>query len=297
MLAGEVIDLNGAVSPNTAYPIAGQNIIGDIKCFNDVNPRTIQSYSNQLVYCMACRYTGSAVADGSTLAGRVFTILPDGASFSTLSLAADMTAGKRVGVFDEYFTGALRQYDIVWLTVSGPTMMQCTQASITAGSAVKLDDVGSVVAVNVLSGGTGATSGALIFTGGGYSTTAAGTFVAVGGVVTSATVVTPGIGYTSAPVVTIGAGTATFSVNISRGGVLAVASPVTYGFAIGLHRAAVRKTGIANTAGTDSYGNAVSATAATAAEDGMVDVGLDTAANQNRARVHFSGNVLAGTVL
>lgn len=297
LLSGEAIELNGAVSPNTAYPVAGQNIVGDVKVFNDTNPRTAQTYSNQLVYCMACRYTGANVADGSTLAGRVFPILADGASFSTLALAADMTAGKRMGVFDEYFTGALRTNDIVWLTVSGPTLINTTQAVIAAGSCVKLDDVGSVVAVNVLSGGTGATSGALIFTGGGFSTTAAGTFVAVSGVVTSATVVTPGIGYTSAPVVTIGAGTATFSVNISRGGVLVIASPVTPGFAIGLHRAAVRRSGIANTAGTDAYGNSVSATAATAAEDGMVDVGLDTAANQNRARIHFSGNVLSGSVL
>ena len=224
LLTGEVIELNGNnTGSNVSWPVAGQNIIGDVKVFNDVNPRTTQSYSNALVYCMACRYTGSAVADGSTLAGKAFTILPDGASFSTLAAAADMTAGKRIGVFDEYFTGALRQYDIVWLTVAGPTMMVATNAAITAGAAVALSaDLGTVV----------------------QSLT-----------------------------------------------------PVTPAFTVGLHRAAIRKSTVANTAGTDAYGNYVAATASTAAEDGIVDVGVTSTAGQLRARIHFSGNVLSAAVV
>lgn len=224
LLAGEAIELNGnSTGSNVSWPVAGQNIIGDVKVFNDVNVRTGQFYSNHLVYCMAARYLGSAVADGSTLAGKTFTILSDGASFSTLTAAGDMTAGKRVGVFDEYFTGALRQYDIVWLTVGGPTMMVATNAQILAGAAVAL--------------------------------------------------------------------------SASLGTVVETLLPITPAFTVGIHRAAIRKVSVANTAGVDAYGNYVSATASTAAEDGLVDVGVTSVAGQLRARIHFTGNVLAGTVL
>lgn len=153
LLSGEAIELNGnSVSPNVSYPVAGQNIVGDVKVFNDVNPRTTQSYSNQLVYCMACRYMGSTVNDGSLMAGYSYTLGVDGASFTaTKATAADVNAGLRIGVFDEYFTGTLRQYDIVWLTVSGPTMvMMGTAAAIAAGAAVTLQtSSGMVVAVNI----------------------------------------------------------------------------------------------------------------------------------------------------
>ena len=141
LLAGEAIELNGnSVSPNVSYPVAGQNIVGDVKVFNDVNPRTAQTYSNQLVYCMACRYMGTLVNDASLMAGYSYTIGVDGASFTaTKATAADVNAGLRIGVFDEFYTGSLRQYDIVWLTVSGPTMvMTGTAAAIAAGAAVTL---------------------------------------------------------------------------------------------------------------------------------------------------------------
>ena len=150
LLSGEAIELNGnSVSPNVSYPVAGQNIVGDVKVFNDVDPRTAQTFSNQLVYCMACRYTGSLVADGSTMAGFAYTLGTDGASFSaTKATAADVNAGLRIGIFDEYYTGTLRQYDIVWLTVSGPTMAKCSTAAITAGAAVTLTtSAGTVVQV------------------------------------------------------------------------------------------------------------------------------------------------------
>ena len=292
LLAGELIELDG-----NNYPVAGQNIVGDVKVFNDVNPRTTQMLSNQLVYCMAARYMGATVADATTLAGKTMAILADGASFTTSAMLSDMTAGKRIGVLDEYLTGQLRQYDIVWLVVSGPTTMTTSLASIVAGSAVKMDAVGTIIAINILAGGTGYSNGSLTITGGGGSSGAA-TFTVTNGAITAVTITVPGTLYSSPPTVTAANGSgALFDVVYGGGSIAEASAPLTPGFAVGLQRGAVRILGFAPTAGTDSYGNVVTATATVAADVGKVDVGLATTASQRKCRVHFTGNTMTGAVL
>ena len=68
------------------------------------------------------------------------------------------------------------------------------------------DAVVGVGKVAVTAGGTGATSGNLIFTGGGYSRIAAGTYIASAGVIVSTTITDRGAGYTSEPTVTADSG-------------------------------------------------------------------------------------------
>jgi hypothetical protein len=104
-------------------PVAGKDIVGSIKIFQDVDPSSGKRFSNRLVYCMAVRWKGAAVADASTIAGGWYTLDSDYSltNVSTLSAAADIANGKQVGILDEYLTGNLRTNDIVWLVVNGPS--------------------------------------------------------------------------------------------------------------------------------------------------------------------------------
>lgn len=103
-------------------PVAGKDIVGSIKIFQDVDPSSGKRFSNRLVYCMAVRWKGAAVEDASTIAGNWYTLDNDFAltNISTLSAATDIAKGKQVGVLDEYLSGNLRTNDIVWLVVNGP---------------------------------------------------------------------------------------------------------------------------------------------------------------------------------
>jgi hypothetical protein len=71
---------------------------------------------------------------------------------------------------------------------------------------LRCEDIpGTVSALTLGSGGTGYTSGTLIFTGGGGSG-AAGTFIAASGIITSVTLTSGGSGYTTAPTISAAAG-------------------------------------------------------------------------------------------
>lgn len=136
LLGGEAIELDGA-----GNPIAGNEIVGQVKAFQDVNPLGQgERYSNRLVYCVAARYKGADVADASTVAGEVYAF-DDAAPLATVTskaTSANVDADKAYGVLDEYLRGALRTNDIVWLVVKGPTKVKQTAAAINAGAAVKL---------------------------------------------------------------------------------------------------------------------------------------------------------------
>ncbi len=67
------------------------------------------------------------------------------------------------------------------------------------------DIPGTIATLTLVAGGTGYTSGSLVFSGGG-GTGAAGTFIAAAGVVTSVTLTAAGSGYTSAPTVSAASG-------------------------------------------------------------------------------------------
>ena len=146
LLGGELIEVD-----TSGNPIAGSEIVGQVKAFQDVNPRSKgERYSNRLVYCVAARYKGSSeVRDASTIAGQVY--LFDSATplteFTTGLTTSTHAAGASIGVLDEYLSGVLRPNDIVWLVVKGPTSIKQTAAAISAGAAVQASSTaGSIVA-------------------------------------------------------------------------------------------------------------------------------------------------------
>lgn len=146
LLGGEAIEVDASNNP-----IAGGEIVGQVKVFQDVNPSTGARNSNRLVYCVAARYKGSTVTDGSTVAGQV--VLFDAATpltqYTNYLTQATHAAAAAYGVLDEYLTGELRQNDLVWIVVKGPTSAKQTAAAINAGVAVEASTTaGSIVARN-----------------------------------------------------------------------------------------------------------------------------------------------------
>lgn len=139
LLGGEAIetDANG--------PIAGREIVGQVKVFQDVVPTGKgERKSNRLVYCVAARYTGATVSDATTVAGVVM-------KFSASAPLAEIDGTEAVngdvhdvavGVVDEYLAGELRTNDIVWVVVKGPTMVKKAAGTAVAdGVAVEVTGV------------------------------------------------------------------------------------------------------------------------------------------------------------
>lgn len=151
---GSTLLNNEVIETDALGPIAGRELVGQVKVFQDVDPSNGKRYSNRLVYCVAARYKGSDVADASTVAGSlyVFSDTAPMTEFSALATATLATAGKMVGVLDEYLTGSLRTNDIVWVVVKGPTSVKQTSVSIAAGGAIQASATAGSVAV--LSTGT-----------------------------------------------------------------------------------------------------------------------------------------------
>ena len=142
LLSGEKIEVD-----NSGNPIAGTEVVGQVKAFQDVNPVGAgERYSNRLVYCIAVRYKGATVADASTVAGQLYTLNAGLTDIQNKTASADVDAGKQFGVLDDYLTGELRTDDIVWLVVKGPAKLTSSGA-ITAGSMVgNLDATAGTVA-------------------------------------------------------------------------------------------------------------------------------------------------------
>jgi hypothetical protein len=144
LLSGEQIELDGSNNP-----IAGTEIVGQVKAFQDVNPvGRGERYSNRLVYCVAARYKGSTVSDASTVAGEVY-LFDTGkplTEFTSKASSTNATAGLAIGVLDEYLKGELRTNDIVWLVLKGPTSIKRTAAAVNAGVAVQLSATAGSIA-------------------------------------------------------------------------------------------------------------------------------------------------------
>lgn len=145
LLAGEQIELDGS-----SNPIAGTEIVGQVKAFQDVNPvGRGERYSNRLVYCVAARYKGATVADASTIAGEVY-LFDTGkplTEFTNKATATSATAGLAFGVLDEYLKGELRTNDIVWLVIEGPTSIKRTAVALAAGVAIQISATAGQIAV------------------------------------------------------------------------------------------------------------------------------------------------------
>jgi hypothetical protein len=147
LLNNETIDrdVNGT-------PIAGREIVGSVKVFQDQNPYTKDRLSNRLVYCVAARYKGTSLDLAQTAAARgtvyAFDLASPMAEFTDAATTAMMTAGRAVGVLDEYLTGELREDDIVWIVLKGPTeVKKITSAAINTGITVEVSNTaGSVQA-------------------------------------------------------------------------------------------------------------------------------------------------------
>jgi hypothetical protein len=152
LLADAAIDLD--VDGN---PIAGREIVGQVKAFRDINPYSGQVYSNRLVYCVAARFKPSNGAAGNldqagvlTARGTVyaFTLASPMAEFAAAATNANVAAGVATGVLDEYLTGTLRLNDIVWVVIKGPTSIKQTAVAINTGLAVEVSaTAGSVMTV------------------------------------------------------------------------------------------------------------------------------------------------------
>lgn len=166
LLSGEQIELDPA-----GVPVAGGEIVGQVKAFQDVNPvGRGERYSNRLVYCVAARYKGSNVADASTVAGQA--VLFDAAAplteFTGYLTTSNHAAGAAIGVLDEYLTGTLRTNDIVWIVIKGPTSIKRTAAAVNAGVAVQASSTagsivtatsGTVIGQQIVGANTAATAG------------------------------------------------------------------------------------------------------------------------------------------
>lgn len=152
LLADATIDLD--IDGN---PIAGREILGQVKAFRDMNPYSGQVYSNRLVYCVAARFKPSNGAAGNldqagVLAARgtvyAFTLASPMAEFAAAATNANVAAGVATGVLDEYLTGTLRLNDIVWVVIKGPTSIKQTAVAINTGLAVEVSaTAGSVMTV------------------------------------------------------------------------------------------------------------------------------------------------------
>lgn len=130
LLAGEPIEMSAG------SPVAGTEVIGQVKAFQDVSPTGHGTrHSNKLVYCVAVRYTGTTVSDSSTVAGKRYVLNAAQDEISTLRSKANADAAVPSGVLDEYLVGELRENDIVWLVVKGPCNV-VSSGTVNAGANV-----------------------------------------------------------------------------------------------------------------------------------------------------------------
>lgn len=143
----------------TGNDLPGSEIVGQIKAFQDVNPSTGVRNSNRLVYCQAVRFLAADVSDVTTIAGTVFAVdlaFENGKPFATITSAATNTnvgAGRHYGVVDEYLSGTLKQNDVIWIVVKGPTAIkQAAATSLANGAVVEL--TGSAGKIQATASGT-----------------------------------------------------------------------------------------------------------------------------------------------
>lgn len=147
LLAGEPIEYYPPGSTYSAtndsgaqYPVAGGEIVGQVKVFRDINPVTKDRLSNELVYCIAARYKPTNGANlttppGKAVALKISQYLGTAEFDENLATAANVNTGERVGFIDEYLStsAVIRPDDIVWLVFKGPVAAKKTEHATTAG--------------------------------------------------------------------------------------------------------------------------------------------------------------------
>ena len=146
LLTGEVIELDF-----NGNPLAGVEIVGQVKAFQDVVPGTGTASirnSNRLVYCVAARYVGTSTINvGGADKGKTYVLNDMGplSTFSALATTTDTTNGKMIGVLDEYLNIDVRPNDIVWLVVKGPVSVAKDNALIAAQGKVQIAASGGTI--------------------------------------------------------------------------------------------------------------------------------------------------------
>lgn len=122
------------------YPVAGNEIVGQVKVFQDINPVTKKRLSNELVYCIAARYKPTNGANLTTATGKAVTLkisqyLGTAEFDENLATAANVNTGERVAIIDDYLptSTVIRPDDIVWLVYKGPVAAKKTEHATTAG--------------------------------------------------------------------------------------------------------------------------------------------------------------------
>lgn len=173
LLAGETIEYNlpgvsysATNDSGKQYPVAGREIVGQVKVFQDINPNTKARLSSELVYCIAARYKPTSTTNLTSPAGKGVVLkigqYLESASFDqTLASQANVNTGERVGFLDEYLSSStiIRPDDIVWVTFKGPASLLKTAVAIDAGAVVSMSaTAGSVMAKTVDSIWTAATN-------------------------------------------------------------------------------------------------------------------------------------------
>lgn len=146
LLNGEVIefDVNG-------NPIAGSEIVGQVKAFQDVVPGTGPASirnSSRLVYCVAARYVGASTINvAGADRGKVYVFNDMGplTTFSATATTTDTANGKAIGVLDEYLNVEVRPNDIAWLVMKGPVTVNKDNALITAHGKVQVASSGGAI--------------------------------------------------------------------------------------------------------------------------------------------------------
>ena len=150
LLRGETIEVDA-----NSLPIAGRDLVGQVKVFQDVHPNTGAMLSNRLVYCVAARYTGT---NGLTAADAGKVIVFKAAARLTefddtsmgLADSTNLVDGVPYGVLDEYIPSGvtIRRYDVVWVVVKGPCAVQKLTGAgndIRAGALVEISSTADKV--------------------------------------------------------------------------------------------------------------------------------------------------------
>lgn len=151
LLGGEAIErypagvaYSATNNSGAQYNVAGPEIVGQVKVFQDINPSTKIKQSNELVYCIAARFkpTNGTTLTGADLRGRgvvlkVGQYLETATFDENLATTANTIQGKRVGFVDEYLSDStqIRGDDVVWVVFKGPASVKKTEHATTAGIA------------------------------------------------------------------------------------------------------------------------------------------------------------------
>jgi hypothetical protein len=167
LLNGEAIEYSAGTSYSSFRPVAGTEIVGQVKAFPDIHPVTRARLSNSLVYCIAARFKPASADtilnpsnDGSARGRAVVLRMDDAATAVNLLSPAEFTdtyasagsvvAGQRVGYIDEYNSSEIRANDIVWVTIRGPAIIRkTTGAAINSGSLVSLQGTNVTTGLSV----------------------------------------------------------------------------------------------------------------------------------------------------